>query len=118
MRLSTSQSYAIAVVGGAVLWQLTAMLSGAREAWDSAMYWAIAYPLAVVLSGVLAFVNPVRPWRWPLATMLIQPVVMAAFSGSGLSLLPLGLMMFAVLALPPIAVAAGIGARRRRSQLP
>jgi hypothetical protein len=37
--------------------------------------------------------------------MLVQPVVMLFTSGSSFSLLPLGIIMFGVLALPAIMVA-------------
>lgn len=113
-RLTDMQAYAIAAIGGAVLWQGTAVISGRREAWDSSMYWMLAYPLGMVLAATLAYQHPVRPWRWALAMMLIQPVVMLAFSGSDFSLLPLGLIMFTFLALPPMGAAAVAGAARRR----
>lgn len=111
-RLTDTQAYAYAAIGGALLWQVTAWVSGRREAWDSSMYWLLAYPAGLALAATLAYQHPVRPWRWALAMMWIQPVMMSVFSGSGFSMLPLGLIMFAFLALPPIA-AASVAARRR-----
>jgi hypothetical protein len=114
---SSARCYLVAVSGGAILWVLTAFLSGRREAWDSSAYWMVTYPLCLALSGWLAYREPVRPWRWALATMLVQPVVMVVTSGGSFGLLPLGLVFFAILALPAILVAQ-IGARfgRRRAR--
>ena len=110
--ISTRTAYTTAVIGGAVLWLATSIVSGRREAWDSPWYFTLAYPAAMVLAGVLAYRHPDRPWRFALAMMWIQPVVMVFTSGSDLSLLPLGLVMFGLLALPPIAVATMVGRRR------
>jgi len=107
--------YYVALAIGGVLWLLTMAVSGRGEAWDSPLYWMITYPLCILLSGYLAYVEPVRPWRWALAMMLIQPVLMVFTSGSSFGLLPLGLMLFAILALPPV-LAARVGARMRLRQ--
>ena len=114
MSLTAAQAYFAAIVAGAALWQGTAMLGGRREAWDSSLYWMVAYPLAMVVAGVLAYAHPVRPWRWALSAMLVQAVVMVVGSGSDFGLLPLGLIMFAVLAIPPMGVASVVGSMRLR----
>jgi hypothetical protein len=114
--ISTNQALVAAAIGGIVLWQGTAIATGEREAWDSALYWMAAYPLGLVLAAVLAYCHPDRPWRFALAMMLVQPVAMIAFSGSDFGLLPIGLIMFSVLAVPPIGVAAVVGAARRRKR--
>ena len=97
--------YVIALIGGAVLWLGTSIISGRGEAWDSPLYWYMAYPLAIALAGLLGYIAPQKPWRWALAIMLIQPVVMMMTASSSFSLLPLGLILFAVLALPAVVVA-------------
>ena len=48
--------------------------------------------------------------------MWAQAVVMVVTSGSDFGLLPLGLVMFGVPALPPIGVASVIGAYQRRKE--
>jgi hypothetical protein len=107
--------YVIAAIGGAALWLGTMAISGRSEAWDSSLYWQAAYPLSLTLAGVLGYFAPERPWRWALAVMLVQPVVMAFTSGGSFGLLPLGLLMFAVLALPAVFVASlGAGFRLRK----
>jgi len=116
MKISEAQGYTIAAIGGAVLWQGTAFATGRREAWDASMYWVLAYPIGLVLAGVLAYLIPDRPWRWALAMMWAQPVIMVITSGSGFGLLPLGLIMFSFLAVPPIVVATVVAARRRKQE--
>ncbi|HLT90395.1 MAG TPA: hypothetical protein VKZ85_05550 [Woeseiaceae bacterium] len=97
-------AYAIAIVGGALLWLVTAALAGVREAWDSSSYWLVAYPLSIALAGVLGYAAPARPWRWGLAVMLAQAAALA-FVTSDFGLLPLGMLLFAFLGLPAIALA-------------
>ena len=99
-----------------MLWLVTMAASGRSEAWDSPLYWQLAYPLCIAFAAFLAYVEPVRPWRWALAGMLVQPVVMVLTSGSSFGLLPVGLVLFTVLAVPPI-LAATLAARLRRRQL-
>lgn len=109
-------AYAAAMAGGAMLWLATAAISGRTEAWDAELYWTAAYPLSVALAGVLGFCYPDKPWRWGLTVMLVQAVVLA-FSASSFGLLPLGLLLFAVLALPAVwlaRLAAGIRLRNQR----
>ena len=107
-----TQPYVIATVGGIPLWLLTSLVSGRAEAWDAPMYWTVTYPLAILLAGVLGYRAPRRAWRWGLAVMLVQAPVMMLTSGGSMSLLPLGLALFAILSLPAIA-AATFGAKIR-----
>jgi hypothetical protein len=112
--IGAAQLYALALGAGAAAWLITALLGGRGEAWDSPLYWSAAYPLCIALAGVLGYVQPVRPWRWALAMMLVQPVVMIFTSDSSFGLLPLGLILFGVLALPPMLSArAGAWLRLR-----
>lgn len=98
-------AYAIAIVAGVVLWTLTAAIGGRTEPWDSPGYWSVAYPLAIALAGVLGYVFPQRPWRWAVVLMFMQGAVML-FNGTGLGLLPLGLIVLGVLSLPAVAFAS------------
>ena len=110
-------AYSFAIGGGVILWLVTAGISGRTEAWDSSLYWTAAYPLAIGLAGGLGYWAPERPWRWGLAVMLSQAVVLVAAS-SGFSLLPLGLILFAVLALPPVGLAHFMVKIRLRCEKP
>ena len=46
-------AYMLAIIGGAVLWQAIAMISGKTEAWDTSSYWTVTYPLSIILTGWL-----------------------------------------------------------------
>ena len=100
---------------GLALWTMTALVTGKGEPWDASTYWTVSYPLAIFGSAVLGFLFPERAWRWAATLMLMQFVVMVAM-GSGLGLLPLGLIVLAVLAAPA-ALAAVLAAKLRRSAL-
>jgi len=115
--ISNGTAFGAAAIAGAVLWQVTAMISGRNEAWDSSLYWTVAYPLGLLVAGVLARLNPDRPWRWALVMMWAQPVMMALTSGSDFGLLPLGLILFGFLAIPPMGVAHVAGTLRRKQLL-
>lgn len=113
--MTQAVGYGIAAVAGCTLWILAMTVGDRNEAWDSPVYWTISYPLAIVIAGAIAWRIPERPWRWGLAIMFSQAIVLAITSGD-FSLLPLGLVMFAVLAIPPIAlgyVTSGIRVRTR-----
>jgi len=104
-------AYTLAIIGGAVLWQATATISGKTEAWDDSVYWSVTYPLSILLAGWLGYQFPEKPWRWGYAIMFGQAGMMLLFS-SGFGLLPLGLILFGLLALPA-AIFAQIIARIR-----
>lgn len=112
----TRSAYGAAIGGGAALWLLTAAVSGRGEAWDTAGYWTVTYPAAILLAGGLGYWAPTRAWRWGLSVMLAQAVVLA-ITAADFSMLPLGLILFAILSLPAIGLAV-IGAKIRKRQIP
>ena len=97
-------AYGTAAAAGALLWVAASVLSGRREAWDSSLYWAAAYPIGIAFSAVVGFMAADRAWRWGLTLMLAQAVTLAAMTFS-FGLLPLGLVLFAVLAVPAMLAA-------------
>ena len=101
---SDKYAWTIAICGGTLLWLGATMYGGRGEAWDSPLYWSVAYPLSLALAAVLGYLFPRKPWRWPLAVMFSQAVVLALLAAS-FGLLPLGLILFGILALPGIALA-------------
>lgn len=101
----------VAVLFGLALWAATAYFGGRQEPWDSPLYWSASYPLALTASGLLGFWAPRQPWRWAALLIFSQILVLAA-SASDISLLPLGLIVLACLALPAIGLAQ-VGARLR-----
>ena len=98
------------------MWFATAGVSGKAEAWDSSLYWAATYPLAIGLAGYLGYRSPQKPWRWGLAVMFAQALALA-MSGSDFGLLPLGLVLFSVLALPAVGLAQLMARFRLRGEV-
>jgi hypothetical protein len=83
--------YTVAVVVGIVVWIVVSKVSHRREAWDSEWYWMAGVPVVCVVSAVLGFVEPSRPWRWGAAPLASQFVWMLVTQGPG-NLLPLGVI--------------------------
>ena len=104
MNQRATWAWTAAIAGGALLWLMAAVAGGKREAWDASVYWTVAYPLGIALAGVLGYRVPEKAWRWGLAVMWAQALVLMV-SGSDFGLLPLGLIMFSILALPAVFVA-------------
>lgn len=114
---SARLAYAASSIGGIILWTVTAAVGGRAEPWDTEVYWSVSYPVSVAASAVLGYVFPKRAWRWGVTLTFTQGAVML-LGGSGLGLLPLGLVLLAILSLPPIAaatLAARVAARRARA---
>ena len=109
---SPAFAFVVAAVIGVTLWFAASTLAGRREAWDAPSYWIGAYPLAIGMAGVLGFVYPERPWRWTLVLFESQFVAMCVRNGELGGLWPLGLALFAIIALPAVVVAAA-GSRLR-----
>lgn len=100
----------IAVASGVALWFLGALLTGKREPWDGSAYWAVVYPAAILAAALLGRAYPERPWRWALLLFEAQFLAMCVRNGELGNLWPIGMALFAVIALPAVA-AAKIAAR-------
>jgi len=112
----SSVACASAIAAGMATWFAASIIAGRREAWDAGVYWVAFYPIAILLCGLLGYYFPDRPWRWALALFLAQFVAMAIRNGEIGNLSPIGLIVFAVLALPGIAAARfASGMKRKRS---
>ena len=99
-------------------WVLPWLLLGRREAWDHSSYFMVSIPLMSAAAAYAGYRAKTRPWRWPLTLIAAQAAVALVLSGFG-NLLPLGLIVLAVLALPMmIAAAAGAWLGRRRQPAP
>ena len=106
--------WVLSLAGGTVLWSLATVSLGHREPWDSPAYWTVWLPCAVLLTALLGFAFPQRPWRWPIAVMLAQLPVMALVSGEIGSLAPLGAILLLFLSIPGIIAAFAAAWLRRR----
>jgi hypothetical protein len=111
----TVSGFSLSLFSGLILWTLSALFGHQREPWDAPSYWTISYPLAILLSALLAALYPVKPWRWAVTILVSQLLVMIA-NGSDFSLLPLGAILLAFLSLP--ASAAAFLAAWFRTRLP
>ena len=107
--------YTSAAVTGVVLWAATSLLTGRREPWDASLYWLLAYPLALVAAGALGRRHPERPWRWAVTLFEAQFIAMCVRNGELGNLWPMGMIAFAVIALPAVFVARA-AARRATAQ--
>jgi hypothetical protein len=87
-------------------------VSGRREAWDSAQYWTIGMPLAIIASGALGVLSHRRDWLYTFAIVPSQVLTMMVRSGEIGGLWPLAVALSSVLSTP-FVVAAFVGSRFR-----
>ena len=100
--------YLAAALSGVLTWIVITAITGRNEAWDTGLYFALGVPVVCIVAFVLAMLEPDRSWRWGLLPVAGQALWMLVSQGPG-NLLPLGLVVFAVLAVPSI-VTARVGA--------
>ena len=104
---------------GFTLWFAASLFTAKREPWDGPAYWAIAYPLAIAACALLGYRFPERPWRWALVLFESQFLAMCLRNGELGNLWPIGMLLFAVVALPGVAaahVAARFGRRSAEAE--
>ena len=104
-------------LAGLALWSVAATVAGGREPWDTPAFWSVWWPLAIALSVALGLIFPRRGWAWSFVVMAMLAPVMV-LNGAGLSMMPPGLILLALLALPGAiagGVAAALARRRARS---
>jgi apolipoprotein N-acyltransferase len=107
--------YGLAATSGILVWVIVSMMSGRREAWDSAAYFQVGIPALCLVSAVMGYISPDRTWRWGAIPLGAQIVWMSATQGLG-NLFPLGLIVGGILAVPPILTARlGAFLRHRRA---
>jgi hypothetical protein len=92
-------------------------LSGRREAWDSAQYWTIGMPLAIIASGALGLLSQRRDWLFTFFIVPSQVLTMTVRSGEIGSLWPLAIALSSILSTP-FVVAAFVGSRFRPKASP
>ena len=72
-------------------------------------------PLAIVGCALLGYLYPDRPWRWALVLFEAQFVAMCIRNGELGNLWPMGMGLFAIVALPGV-VAAKVASQFRSSK--
>lgn len=99
------RAFLLAFSIGLVVWLATAALTGEPEPWDGGWYWAVSYPLLMVVAGWLGYRVPHRAWRWAVALVLPAPLVNTIRWPSQLVWLPLEGLAALLVAVPLIACA-------------
>jgi hypothetical protein len=101
------------VLTGVLLELVLGVLSGRREAWDSAQYWTIGLPLAIVAAAAIGFYSRGTDWLWTALIVPGQVLTMMVKSGEIGGLWPLTVMFSAILSAPFVLVAF-VASRFRR----
>lgn len=96
---------AIASFIGLLLFAVTALLTDKREPWDASEYWTVAYPSALLACAILGYACPDRPWRWAIILFEAQFLAMCVRNGELGNLWPMGMLLFAIVALPGVLAA-------------
>jgi hypothetical protein len=114
--------FAVAFLAGAAGWLVLAAGRNSGEGWDNPLYFSVFLPALIALAFLCGFLLPARPWRWT-ATMFGAQALVAFAANPSASLLPLGLIVFAVIAVPCLIAGHGgsrlrkaLGARQRLAQ--
>lgn len=108
-----STPLAIALVAGVVLWLAASLITGQREPWDSSAYWWLIYPASITACGYLGYRYPERPVRSSIVLFAGQFLGMVLRNGEIGNLWLLGMLLFAIIAIPGM-LAARIAARVAR----
>jgi hypothetical protein len=106
-----------AIATGAALELGVEVLTGRREAWDSALYWTVGMPLAALAAGVIGYLSRRPDWLWTAAIVPAQVTTMMIRSREIGPLWPLALVLSSILSAPFVACAFA-GTRLRRSGRP
>ena len=104
-------AFAYAALAGVAVWLLASLTIPRREPWDAGIYWALFYPMAIVAAAYLAYRYPQHPGVIAIIVFEGQFLAMCVRNGELGNLWPIGMLLFAVVALPAVAV-AGLAARR------
>jgi len=104
-------AFVIAAMAGVAIWSLAGLVIPRREPWDAGLYWACFYPMAVAVAAVLGYRFPQRPEALAIIVFEAQFLAMCVRNGELGNLWPIGMLLFAVVALPGVA-AAKLVARR------
>jgi hypothetical protein len=106
---------ALSVVTGIGLELGIYMLSGRREAWDSALYWTLGLPVVAVLSVAIGLASERSDWVWTFLIVPSQVTTMMVRNGEIGNLWPLTAVLSSILSAPFVA-AAFVGSRFRPSR--
>ncbi len=100
---------AVAFGIGITVWVVSAYVSNWSDPQSAVFYWKISYPILIIFSGILGIIFPDRPWRWALYLIAAQLVMGILSVKGGLNLLPIGIVIHAIIALPCVLLSYGGG---------
>ena len=99
----------VLIVGG-LYWQLVCRMTGTLEPWDAPIYWSVAYPVSLLLSGITGRFLGTHEWLGGALITFAQLPVMWLNNEAGLGpLWIVGLIFLILLAVPCVAVSALTG---------
>jgi hypothetical protein len=96
---------AIAIATGAALELGVQIVSGRREAWDSALYWTFGLPGAALVALIIGILSPKREWIFAFLIAPAQVATMMVRNAQVGNLWPLAIVLSAVVGAPFLAVA-------------
>lgn len=113
-RRNDFRPFAASAAAGFVICLAITLVTGRREAWDSAAYFSVGIPLMCVVIFAVSCRFPLRTWRWTLCMAAGQSLAIALGGGS-LSLWPLAIVAMTVLSIPQFVtglIAGRLAAKR------
>jgi hypothetical protein len=96
-----------------IFWFAMAQYLGVGEPWDSSDFWPLAYPAALALSAVMGFKGTGSKWSAGAIVIFAQVPIVLATAGDT-SLLGVGALYSAILAIPAMGISWVAGTVRRR----
>lgn len=102
-----------------LIWGFFWLMSTFQSPEDNIYYWKIGYPILILVSGIAGYRAPLRPWRWSIYIIAIQFFLGMTTAKGGFNLLPIGILVYLLIALPCIAAGytgAFINRRRKKNE--
>ncbi len=100
----------VAFLCGLIVYLAIVVLTGRNEAWDHGAYYVLGVPFMCIVAFIVAYLFPVRPWRWAL-WMAAGQAAGALLNGSSLSLLPFAIIFMVIISTPQF-IAVRLGSKR------
>jgi len=114
MRRWRSEIFALALFGG-TYWQIVCLVWQVAEPWDAPLYWTVAYPLAVGVSGIVGWFLRSRGWIAGAVINLAQMPIILLNNGLG-PLWAVGLLILILMTIPAASLSALAGRLAIRRQ--
>ena len=93
----------VTLIFGIFFWQVVCHLGDVSEPWDAFAYWYAAYPLSVIISGLVAWFFGKMWYAGAIITFAQFPALVAANNDPSIMI---GLLFLLILSLPAIAASA------------